>query len=77
MNKNLVDYLKVNKWKDMMLLTGFMQLKTNSFIQLDIVQFQPGITESILDTAISFARHHTDISGKNLTIIKHCCKPLL
>ena len=48
-----------------------------SFIQFDIVQFQPSITESILDTAISFARHHTDISDKNLTIIKHCCKSLL
>ena len=45
--------------------------------RLDISEFYPIITESILDTAISFARQHTDISNENLRIIKHCRKSLL
>ena len=49
------------------------------FIQLDIqlAEFFPSITKSIIDTAIRFARQHTDISSENLRVIKHCCKSIL
>ena len=46
------------------------------FIQLDTALFKPSMTESILDTAISFARQHTVISDENLTIVKHCRESL-
>ena len=42
-----------------------------------MTEFYPSITESILDTATSFARQHTNISNENLRIIKHCRKSLL
>ena len=78
---NLVDFLKVNQWKDTgNVINWFNNIKDKSqccFIQLDIAEFYPSITEHILDTAISFARQHTDIPNKNLGIIKHCHKSLL
>ena len=80
-NTILVDSLKVNQWKDTdNVINWFNAIKDKSqccFIQLDIAEFYPTIIESILDTAISFARQHTDISNENLRIIKHCCKSLL
>ena len=81
MNTNLVNFLKVSQWKDTdSIINWFNAIKDKSqccFIQLDIVEFYPSITESILDTAISFAKQHTDISNENLRIIKHCHKSLL
>ena len=43
-------------------------------IQLDIVEFYPSITEQILDDVTNFAKQYTNISDKNLRIIKHCRK---
>ena len=81
MNTILVDSLKVNQWKDTgNVINWFNASKDKSqccFIQLDIAEFNPSITESVLDTAISFARQHTDISNENLRIIKRCRKSLL
>ena len=48
-----------------------------SFIQLDIVEFYPSISENLLGEAISFARNHTDISSHTLEIIQHSRKSLL
>ena len=66
MNTNLADSLKVNQRKDTYnVINWFNAIKDNSkgfFIQLDIAEFYPSITESIWNTAISFARQHTDIS---------------
>ena len=80
-NTILVDSLKVNQWKDTdNVINWFNAVKDKSqhcFIQLDIAEFYPSITASILDTAISFARQHTDISNENLRIIRHCRKSLL
>ena len=47
------------------------------FIQLDIIEFYPSITEEILDKAISFAKQHVEITDDHLRIIKHCRKSLL
>ena len=59
-NTILVDSLKFNQWKDTdNVINWFNAIKDKSqccFIQLDIVEFYPSITESILDKAISFAR---------------------
>ena len=43
-------------------------------IQLDIVDFYPSITEQILDDETNFSKQHTNVSDKNLRIIKHCRK---
>ena len=48
-----------------------------AFIQLDIMEFYPSITEMILANALSFAKQHVKISYKELRIIKHLRKSLL
>ena len=47
------------------------------FIKFDICDFYPSITEPLLDKAIAFARRHTNISEKEIEIIKHARKSLL
>ena len=80
-NKNLVKYLKVNQWRNTdSVINWFNAIENKSqclFIQLDIVEFYPSISENILDTTINFAKQYTDISDENLRIIKHCPKSLL
>ena len=81
MNKNLVKSLKVNQWRNTdSVINWFNAIENKSqcfFIQLDIVEFYPSISENILDNAINFAKQYTDISDENLRIIKHCRKSLL
>ena len=62
----LEDSLRVYQWKDTDVINWFNAIKNKSqcFIQLDIAEFYPSITGSILDTAISFARQHRYIKQK-------------
>ena len=46
------------------------------FIQLDVAEFYPSMSEEILDNAILFAQQHINIPEKDLGIIKHCRKSL-
>ena len=73
MNKNLVKSLKVNQWRNTdSAINWFNAIENKSqcfFIQLDIVEFYPSISENILDNAINFAKQYTDISDENLRII--------
>ena len=47
------------------------------FVQFDIKDFYPSITENILNNAFDFAKQHVNIDENNLRIIKHCRKSLL
>ena len=80
-NKNLVNSLKVNQWRNTdSVINWFNAIENKSqffFIQLDIVEFYPSISENILDNTINFAKQYTGISDENLSIIKHCRKSLL
>ena len=80
-NKNLVKSLKVNQWRNLdSVINWFNAIDNKSlcfFIQLDIVEFYPTISENILDATIKFAKQYTDISDENLRIAKHCRKSLL
>ena len=77
-NKYLVDLLSLNQWKNSdMVKNWFSSIKNKSqctFIQLNIMEFYPSITETILDDALSFAKQHAKTSDKDLRIIKHCRK---
>ena len=79
--KYLVDLLCLNQWNNSdMVINWFRSIKNKSqcaFVQLDIMEFYPLITEKILDNALSFAKQHVEISVKDLRIIKHCRKSLL
>ena len=80
-NKNLVNFLKVNQWRNADSVIDLLKAIENKpqclFIQLDIVEFYPSISGNILDNAINFAKQYTEISVENLRIIKHCRKLLL
>ena len=80
-SKYFVDLLSLNQWKNSdMVINWFSSIKNKSqcaFIQLDIMEFYPSITEKILDNALLFAKQHIEISDKDLRIIKHCRKSLL
>ena len=80
-NKQLRNILKLNQWKNTgAVIEWFSNIENKescAFIQLDIKDFYPSITERILDNAISFAKDHIHISDHNINIIKHCRKSLL
>ena len=66
--KNLVRSLKVNQWRNTDSVINWFNAIENKFqcffLQLDIVEFHPSISENILDTAINFAKKYTDISDE-------------
>ena len=80
-NTELRSILKVNQWKNTgAVIKWFNSIKEKescAFIKLDIKDFYPTITETILDNAISFAKELTHISDEKIRIIKHCRKSLL
>ena len=81
MNRNLVKLLKVNQWSNSeSVIKWFYSIEYKSqckFIQLDITEFYPSISEKILGNAILFAQQYIDIPEKDFLIIKHCRKSLL
>ena len=63
-NRNLVKLLQVNQWRNSeSVIKWFHSIENQSqckFIQLDIAEFYPSISEEILDNAILFARQYID-----------------
>ena len=80
-NRNLLKLLQVNQWRNSeSVIKWFYSIENKSqckFIQLDIAEFYPSISEEILDNAILFAQQQINIPEKDLSIIKHCRKSLL
>ena len=80
-NKTLTNKLNVNQWKntemDIQWFKSIEQKSKCSFIQFDIMEFYPSITEKILEDVIIFAKQHIEIVEKDLRIIRHCRKSLL
>ena len=72
--------MHVNQWKNSASVIEWfrnIEYKKNcSFIKLDIREFYPYMTETILGKALLFAKQHRDISN-NTRLIKHCHKYLL
>ena len=60
-----------------MVIRWFKSIEQKSkcfFIQFDVIEFYPSITEKILEDIIVFAKQHMEIAEKDLRIIKHCKK---
>ena len=80
-NRNLPERLQVNQWRNSeSVIKWFYSIENKSqckFIQLDIAEFYPSVSEEILDNAILFAQQYINITEKDLRIIKHCRKSLL
>ena len=49
----------------------------HTFLQFDIVEFYPSISEKLLDDAINWAKQFTTVSEQDTHIIKHARKSLL
>ena len=79
-NRNLLKLLQVNQWRNSeSFIKWFYSIENKSqckFIQLDITQFYPSISEEI-GNAILFAQKYINIPEKDLCTIKHCRKSLL
>ena len=54
-----------------------LQKDRKKFIQLDIVEYYPSISEELLDKSIEYARKFTKITDKDIEIIKHARKAFL
>ena len=80
-NCALIHSLQVNQWKNTdSVITWFSSIEEKrrcTFIQLDIMEYYPSISENILGMAIGFAQEHNIFTEKDLRIIKHCRKSLL
>ena len=80
-NRNLPERLQVNQWRNSeSVIKWFYSIENKSqckFIQLDIAEFYPSISEEILDNAILFAQQYINIPEKDMRIIKHCKNSLL
>ena len=80
-NVQLLTKLKSMQWKNsdnvIQWFNNIPDKKNCKFIQLDIKEFYPSITEEALNKAISFANEHITIPDDNIRIIKHCRKSLL
>ena len=70
-----------NQWKNtnevIHWFSSINEKQNYKFIQLDMKEFYPSISEETLNKAINFAENHTSISQENIRIIKHCRKSLL
>ena len=80
-NKRVVNALHINQWKDTAQVIRWFESIENkndcSFVQLDIKEFYPSISENTLDRAIEFAQSIVDIPPNEIRTIKHCRKSLL
>ena len=56
---------------------GIQDKGKTTFIQFDIVDYYPSICEKTFDEAINFAKQFTEISERDIRIIKHCRRTVL
>ena len=80
-NQEILKKTDVNQWKNTSnIINWFNNIENKkdcSFIQFDIKEFYPSITEDILEGAISFAKSLMDIDDHKIRTIKHYRKSLL
>ena len=80
-NNKIRAHTKVNQWRNSTDAISWFQSIDNkqrkSFISFNIVDFYPSISEQLLDRAISWAKQFTNITDRDVTIIKHTRKSLL
>ena len=80
-NQEILTKTDVNQWKNTSnVINWFNNIENKkdcSFIQFEIKEFYPSITEETLEEAISFAKSLIDIDDHKIRTIKHCRKYLL
>ena len=80
-NKEVRKKTELTQWQSTKeVLDWFSKIKDKGrkrFMQLDIVEFYPSITEELLSKALDFAELHTEISSEDRQIIMHSRQALL
>ena len=80
-NSNLRDICEINQWKNTTsVLEWFKNInhkKECKFVNLDIENFYPSISEDLLNKSIQYAQTHINISASDLEIIMQSRKTLL
>ena len=81
MNKAIRDKTNLHQWQNTStVISWFNSIPNKSsckFLQLDIVNFYPSISERVLSDAISFAKTVLPIDNNTVEILMHCRKSLL
>ena len=72
---------RITQWKNTdEVITWFNRTgnKTDKcFINFDIKNYYPSITENHLENAINFAKTYVSINDEDIKMIKHTCKSIL
>ena len=80
-NNKIRVHTHVNQWHNSTDAISWFQSiqdkQRKSFISFDIVDFYPSISEQLLDRSIAWAKQFTEISDRDIAIIKHTRKSLL
>ena len=80
-NKNLIKATNVQQWKNTQAVINWFNDLDNkqscSFLQFDVVDFYPSLTQDLLDQALEFASEFKTISESDKEIINHAKKTLL
>ena len=80
-NATIEEKIQVQQWKNTKeTISWFNKIEHKAsckFIQCDIVDFYPSITEELLNKAIIFAKNTVHITDKEFEIIMHAKKSLL
>ena len=80
-NSDVIGKLQFNQWRNTNALLKWLHNITDKsnciFIQFEIREFFPLITEKILHQTLKFGKQHTNIYKNNLRIINHGRKSLL
>ena len=81
LNRELREASKLKQWQSTnTVLEWFKAIHhkgRKQFLQLDVVEFYPSITEKLLDEAIDFAKEHATITDQQVKIVKQARKSLL
>ena len=79
-NNQIRGQTQSNRWRNTTeAISSFQSINNKqrkSLISFDIVEFYPSISESLLDRSITWAQDFTEITPKDITIIKHARKSL-
>ena len=79
-DSDIIEKLQLNQWCNTDAVLKWFKNTTDksncSFIQFDIKEFYPSITENILHQTFKFAKQHTNIDKNDLRIINHYRKSL-
>ena len=80
-NLSWIEATNVQQWKNTQVVIGWFKSVDNkqscSFLQFDVVDFYPSITQDLLDQALEFASEFTTISVSDKEIINRAKKTLL